>query len=193
MAASPTARIFRAVVLALAATVVVFVGVGYVLTDRWDVDSERRITAPVERVEPLLRDFAAWQDWSGMAVELGAGMKREISGTPGEAGHRVAWTGAQGEAILRMSDVAPGRIDYEFLTRRSEEPDTSLVARGHIAWQADGDETVVTWHDEGRLRNLIERWIGWFGALQEQVRQIQGVSLAGLQKAVDDDAGQQKK
>ncbi|MCP4039626.1 MAG: hypothetical protein GY733_21970, partial [bacterium] len=133
----------------------------------------------------LITDFAAWQEWSGMTVELGAGMKREISGAVGEVGHRVSWTGAQGTAILRMSKIAPGRVDYDFLSRRGEEPEPTLVARGHITWRAEGDGTRVAWHDEGELRNLIERWIGWFGALQEQVRQIQGTSLAGLQKAVD--------
>ena len=176
---------FRIVALALAATVVVFVGVGYLLTDRWSVDSDRLVTAPVERVEPLLRDFKAWQAWSGMTVELGAGMEQKFSGDPGSVGHQVMWTGAQGDAILRLAAIGPGRLDYDFLSRRPEDAEPTLIARGHIVWRTDGEGTRVEWHDEGELRNLIERWIGWFGALQEQVRQIQGSSLAGLQKAVD--------
>jgi len=182
---SPTARMFRTLVLALAGTIVVFFAVGYLIADRWDVDSSRVITAPVERVEPLLHDFAAWQEWSGMTVELGAGMKREIEGTPGQPGHRVVWSGAQGDAILSLVKVVPGRIDYEFHSRRADEPEPTKVASGSIAYREDGAGTRVEWHDEGELRNLIERWIGWFGALQEQVRQIQNSSLAGLQKALD--------
>ncbi|MCR9247875.1 MAG: SRPBCC family protein [bacterium] len=185
-APSPTARLFRILVLALAATIVVFVGVGYLLTDRWQVDTDRLISAAPARVQTLVSDFNTWPDWSGMKVELGAGMERRISGDAGQVGHQIEWIGAQGTATLRLSAVAGEQVDYEFLTRRAEDPQAAVVAHGHIAWTAEGESaTRVRWHDEGKLQNLIERWIGWFGALQEQVRQIQGVSLTGLQRAVE--------
>jgi len=186
---STTSRVFRIVVLSLAASVLVFVGVGAVLVDRWEVDSSRVISAPPERIEPLLRDFAKWQEWSGMTVELGAGMQREIRGEPGTVGHAVAWSGSEGVAILRLSDIAPGRIDYSFLTERAGEDELVLVARGYIAYREDGAGTRVEWHDEGLMHDLVQRWIGWFGVLQEQVRTIQATSLAGLQRAVEQPAG----
>ncbi|MCA8948839.1 MAG: SRPBCC family protein [Planctomycetes bacterium] len=176
---------FRTLVFAVAATLLVFYGVGLLLADHWDVDSERTVAAPPARVAPLLGDFATWQDWSGMRVELGAGMTREVSGEPGHAGHQIAWRGAQGAAILRLVEVGPGAIDYELLSQRAGDPDEAVVGRGRIRWQAEGDGTRVSWHDEGQADAIVLRWIAWFGAMQEQVRQIQTVSLAGLQKAVE--------
>jgi hypothetical protein len=53
---------------------------------------------------------------------------------------------------------------------------------GSIAWVASGGGSLVTWVDYGTWDSLVGRWVGWFGALQERVRQVQGTSLEGLQQ-----------
>lgn len=186
---TPTARVFRTVVFALAGAVVVFVAIGYMLTDRWNVSSSRVVTAAVTRVRPLLVDFESWQGWSGMTVEVGAGVVRTIQGRPGEVGHGVTWSGAHGEARLVLVKVAPDRLDYDYLSRPPTDAESTIVGRGHIRWRAEGDGTHLEWYDEGELPSLIARWNGWFGALQERVKTIQVSSLAGLQRRLEDGAG----
>lgn len=182
---SPAKRLFQTLVLTLAATVAVFVGVGYLLADRWHVDTTRVIKAPPARVEPLLRDFQAWQQWSQMKIDLGNQDTREITGAPGTVGHRVHWRGAQGESTLTMTRCEAGVLEYEFHTRLPGEVAMVRAGRGRLTWAADGAGTAVTWHDEGEFPQLVLRWIGWFGALQEQVRAVQSTSLEGLQAALE--------
>lgn len=174
------ARVFRTTVLAMAATILVFLGVGMLLDERWDVTSERVVPATPAAVRPFIVDFRTWDRWAGMTVELGAGVERQVDGEPGTVGHSVEWRGAQGTAVVRIAKLAEGRLDYEYLTKRAGEGDLEAVATGWIEWAAEGDGTRVKWYDGGAWPTLVHRWIGWFGVLQESVRRMQDVSLEGL-------------
>lgn len=186
---SPAKRLFQTLALTLGATVLIFFGVGFLLADHWQVDTTRTVAAPPAKVEALLRDFELWQQWSQMKIDLGNQGSREVTGTPGAIGHRVLWKGAQGDTMLTFREFAPGKLSYDYHSRLPEAGEPLLVGQGSITWVADGDGTKVTWHDEGRFPHFLMRWIGWFGALQEQVRQIQSSSLAGLADAATKPAG----
>ena len=176
------ARVFRTTALALAATILVFLGVGMLLDERWDVTTERVVAATPAAVRPLIVDFRTWDEWSGMTVELGAGLERKVEGESGQIGHSVEWSGAQGTAVVRIAKLTDSQLDYEYLTRRAGETDLAVVATGTIGWRAEGDGTRVTWFDGGVWPTLVHRWIGWFGVLQESVRRMQNVSLGGLER-----------
>jgi hypothetical protein len=181
---------FKTLVLALAGTILIFYGVGMLLADRWYVETTRTVPAPVTKVVPLLGNFATWADWSQMNANLGPETTREVTGQPGTVGHQITWRGAQGHARLVLAGVADNRLQYEFW--RQAPGETAAVLRGHgsVRWEAvpgasaDTTATEVTWRDDGTWDNLAGRWIGWFGALQERMRQIQTSSLTGLEAAV---------
>lgn len=175
-------------VLALAGMVLVYLGVGYMLADRWQVDTTRTVNASAERVGALVKNFATWATWSSMQANLGPNTRREITGQPGTVGQRITWTGSLGTATLTMTTVDATAMGYDFHLRRPDqsEAEAELRGRGALRWRAEGGGCSVAWHDEALLDSLPLRWFGWFGALQEHVREIQGTSLAGLQQAIDE-------
>jgi len=174
--------------LALAGTVVVLLGVGAMLAERWQVDTSRPVTGSAEQVRVLVHDFATWSDWSSLQANLGPSTHREIRGTPGTVGQQLTWSGALGVATLTMTAVAADSVSYDFHQQDPGEATPRLLGRGTIRWQQEGTGAPVcrvAWHEEVVLDSLLLRWWGWFGAVQDRVKQIQGTSLAGLQQTID--------
>jgi hypothetical protein len=180
-----TGSALKTMVLALGGMVVVFFVVGALLADHYFVESHRTIAAPPAVVGKLVGDFDAWEQWSTMKVALGPQVQRTVTGAAGAAGHRVEWSGSAGGASLTLVTVEPGKVVYEYHSRRGAGPEMDLAGRGGITYVAQGAGTLVTWHDEGQWGNYGMRWVGWFGGLQERIRQIQTSSLEGLQHAVE--------
>jgi hypothetical protein len=180
---------FRTMALALAGMVVVFFAVGSLLSDRWVVDSSRVVAATPAQVGAFVRDFGTWATWSSMNAELGPNTQRELHGDPGTVGHRIAWRGPQGQASLSVTAVGDDRLAYAFHVQTAAETTPRLGGTGGLVWRADADGCRVEWHDESTWDGLPGRWVGWFGALQERVRQIQATSLEGLQQALTKRAG----
>lgn len=173
----------RTIALALAGSVLVFLLVGQLLADHWEVASARTVAAPPAAIAPLVRDLGRWADWSAVDFELGMPTARRVVGEPGAVGQRAVWQGPMGEATLALTAVADDRVDYEIRYRLAgDDGAVGGALTGHVAWAADGDGCRVTWTERGELTNLIQRWSHWFGALQEKVRQVQGASLSGLEQ-----------
>lgn len=181
--AKATTALFKTLVLTMAGTIVVYYGVGLILANDWHVETTRTIAQPVEKVAPVLTDFGTWKDWSLMDANLGPQTRREVSGTPGTVGHAISWFGAQGSAQLALTQVQLGSLHYEFSRQLPDEATPLVRGQGILTWQADGTGCKVTWRDEGSWDSMPGRWIGWFGALQERMRQIQSSSLEGLERA----------
>lgn len=176
----------------LAGLVVTFYGVGALLADRWQVESRRTIAATPERVAALLGDFDAWERWSTMKLSLGPQVERKVTGAPGAVGHTVRGSGAQGGASLSIVRWAPGELAYEYHSQRPGASAEVLAGTGTIRWVASGGQVEVTWRDEAPLEGLAARWVGWFGGLQEHVKQIHTTSLQGLATAAEQPADSPK-
>jgi hypothetical protein len=179
---STTRIVFRALVFSLAGLIVVVMGVGQLLAKDWRVTTERVLPASPERVGALVRDCQSWPRWCKLDIQLGPQTTREITGTPGEAGQRVTWSGARGKVVLEVTAVAADSLDYRIAY---EVQDGAPPGRGRFAWQPDGAGCRLVWSDEGSYANVLLRWFGWFGALQERVKQIQGSSFVALQGELD--------
>lgn len=179
------ARMFKTMAFTLAGLVVTFFGVGHLLADRWQVETRRSIAAKPERIAELLGDFDAWERWSTMKIALGPQVQRTVTGTPGTAGHAVAWSGAQGKSTLALVRFGPGELGYDYHSQRSTDAAPTLAGRGSITWTAEGDQVLVVWRDDAPLDSLAARWVGWFGGLQERVKQIHTTSLQGLAAAAE--------
>ncbi|MCA8967151.1 MAG: SRPBCC family protein [Planctomycetes bacterium] len=175
--------VFKTLVLTMAGTILVYYGVGAILANEWVVETSRSVTAPPAKVAAVLGDFATWKDWSQMDANLGPETQREVSGAPGTVGHAITWRGGQGLARLQLVEVTPASIRYEFTRQLPGEQELLLSGRGQVSWVPEGTGSKVTWRDEGKWDSMPGRWIGWFGALQERMRQIQNSSLEGLERA----------
>ena len=82
-------------VLALAGMVLVYLGVGAILANEWQVDATRTVAVSAEEVGALVRDFRNWKKWSSMEARLGPQTTLEVTGEAGTVGHRMTWSGNQ--------------------------------------------------------------------------------------------------
>jgi len=178
---SNTKYILRAVVFALAGSVLVFLLVGMILADRWQVVTTRSIPATVEVIRAKVTDLRAWPDWSALDFRLGNPTEQEVTGVAGTSGQVLTWRGPMGVAMLELTTVEQAHVDYTINYKYGPD-EQSFGGRftGTIDWQASEGATSITWTENGELDNLIQRWSNWFGALQDKVKQVQGSSLAGL-------------
>jgi hypothetical protein len=178
---STTRNVFKAIVFALAGAILVFLLLGQMLADEWHVETRRTIAATPADIAAVVHDFGTWHEWSSADVNLGPQTTRRVDGEPGTVGHRIVWQGPKGTSTLLLSRVDQNGVEYTFRNELDGQPSgPSLRGGGTIQWAADGNGCVITWRDAGEWDSLAGRWIGWFGALQEKLRQWQGSSLEGL-------------
>lgn len=189
MATSTTQTFFKTMVLAFAGMILVYFGVGQVLAKDWKVETRRTLTGKPEQVGALVHDLRSWERWCLTKGDLGPQTQRSIEGDAGQAGHRVLWAGPMGKVSLVFVGVTPGSVDYRI---DYEAPASNGVAvapvqkgLGHIEWAAAAGGTEVLWRDTAQHEGLPGRWIGWFGAHQQRVEQIQASSLQSLQAEID--------
>lgn len=185
MSQSTPTTMLKAVVLALAGAVLMFLLVGMLLAKGWHVDTTRSIEAPPQRVGELVTDLSTWDRWSGMKADLGPQTTTTITGSPHAAGQAITWTGKRGCGIFEVTGVGATSMDYVVKSQAPEGGTAHEFARGHIEWRADGSRSVVTWHEERESDDIIGRWFAWFGAIQEGVRRIQVGSLSGLAQELE--------
>lgn len=178
----------KTMVLALAGMVLTFYAVGALLSDRWHVETTRSLEGSPQAIAAAVGDFETWQQWSSMKVTLGPQVERRVEGARGTVGHRVVWSGAEGLAMLTLSEVSGDALRYDYHSQRHGDATPTLAGRGQLRWRVEGDQTLVTWRDEGSWDQLAGRWIGWFGGLQERVKQIHSSSLTGLQSYLEQQA-----
>jgi hypothetical protein len=185
--APSTARlVFRALVFSLAGLVLVVMGVGQLLAKDWRVATERTLPADPARVGALLRDLRTWERWCRLDIQLGPLTTREVLGDPGQPGQRIVWSGARGRAVLEVAAIGEQSLEY---TVAFEVADGGPPGRGRFAWRAEGTGCRLSWSDEGSYANVILRWFGWFGALQERVRQIHDATFVALQRELETGGG----
>ena len=174
----------RIFLLALVGIVVVFFGVGSLLPDRWDVETQVTLPATPEKVVSLLSDFGAWQRWSTVNSTVRSDTQVSIEGEAGQPGHSLVWTTGQSSAQLRLTKVDDQGVHYDFLIRGGADQDEQLRGQGSIQVTGDGTGSVAVWHDGSEV-SFIKRWFAWFGAQQEAARLFQESSFARLRQELE--------
>lgn len=180
--------VLRTVVLTLAASVLVFLGVGSVLADAWTVTTTHTLDVDEARVAVHVRDFGTWEQWCALDLQLGNPTTRDVDGEAGSADQRIRWHGPIGEAELAVQALTDDALDYSLSYRYVDRNATAGgTFTGSIHWRAGAaGQCEVTWTEHGQLDSYAARWTNWFGALQEHVKRIQGASLANLERIASD-------
>jgi len=173
--------VFRTIVLALAGSVLVFLGVGSILADEWTVSTTRTMPVSAAQVAGPIQDLDAWAKWSSIDFQLGNPTERRYTGEAGKPGQESMWGGPLGQAVVTLDAVTDEGVEYR-IGYVYREGNVGGKFSGSIRWQATADGVEVSWTEHGKLGSLIERWTNWFGALQDKVQQIQRASLAGLEE-----------
>lgn len=177
--------VFKATALSLAGAILVGYGVGHLLADRWHVTTTHTLKAAPERVAAALLDLSTWEHWYGAKVDLGNPTRAAVHGEVGKVGHTLVWSGPLGEARLRLAAIEPGAVAYDYGVR-NKDGSTGGNGTGRIEYQQSPEGCTVRWTDRGVWDNVMLRWFGWFGALQERCQQIHDASLTGLERHLED-------
>ena len=190
---SNTQFVIRAIVFSLAGSVLVFLGVGQLLTDEWTVSTTKRMSVSPEAVAGAVKDLRRWDEWSAMKFTLGSPTRRSYEGEKGAPGQVEIWTGPLGRATVTLDAVTESGVDYRILfgTGTGEEAGTFKAGgkfTGSIRWEEADSAVDVTWTERGQLSSTIQRWSSWFGALQLKVQTVQRASLHGLSDMLSEEA-----
>lgn len=181
--------VFRALLFAMAGAVLVYLGVGQLLANEWQVETRHTMRATPAQVAAVVADLGTWEKWSLASVSLGPQTARSVVGPAATVGQRIVWEGARGRSTLELTRVEADGIDYVFRSELVDAPDAPpILSGGSVRWSATADGCVVVWSDHGRWEHLAGRWIGWFGALQERMKQIEAASLEALDQFVQERA-----
>lgn len=134
----------------------IFVGVGYLLPDSYEVERSLRIDHPSAQVHAPLTNLERWPDWSALArhdPEATFDWSSEKVGV----GARMAWkseTQGFGQLSITASDPEKG-VWFDL------ELQGTSRAKGAILFSGNGQSTEVTWIERGQLgSNPIVRWKG---------------------------------
>ena len=105
---SNTIYVLRATVLALASSVLVFLGVGSILANSWKVTTTRTIPASPARIAAKLVDLREWPVWSEVDFELGNPTTRKFEGVAGAPEQTATWRGPMGIATVLLTRIEDG-------------------------------------------------------------------------------------
>jgi hypothetical protein len=169
----------KKILLVLAALVVAFVVVGWLLPGDYRVERSLVIAAPPARVLEQAADLESWPEWSAWTRAADPECAWEFAGTG--VGARMHWDGPElGEGSLTLTQIDPSRgLLYDLAFEHGE-----FLARGGLTLAPDGDRTRVTMWSEGELgSNPIHRWFGL--AMDGMVGGQFETGLAGLKRRLD--------
>lgn len=151
-------KVFLAL-LALVALAVVALGafLAYASTRpaAYHIERSLTISAPPEKIYPLLEDFHRFGEWSPWE-KLDPGMKRNFAGPGKGEGAVYSWQGNDqvGEGMMTIVSTVPNQqvnVKLEFI-----KPFAS-VCQTVWALKPEGDKTTITWSMDGENKGVVEK------------------------------------
>lgn len=114
--------------------------------DSFRVERSMRISAPPQKILPLINDFHRWGVWSPYE-KLDPSMQRTYAGAPAGKGAVYEWdgNGKAGKGRMEIIESIPTRV---LIKLDFSKPFTAHNIAGFTARPA-GDATQVTWSMEG--------------------------------------------
>jgi len=147
----------KRILLTLVALVALVLIVGTVLPSGFKVQRSIVISAPPDRIFPLLADPREWKRWA-VWNQRDPAMKVEYSGAPSGAGARWNWQSkTEGNGAMEFTAAVPYKhVDYTL-----SFPDFGMNSRGVLTLVPDGAGTRVVWTNEGDMgKNPLNRYFG---------------------------------
>ena len=175
----------RKVLIAVAALVIILLGIIYTRASTFRVERTTRIDAPPDVVFALVNDFHAWDRWSPWA-HLDPSMKVTYGGPPSGTGATYAWTGNDkvGEGNLRIVESKPAQavvLRLEFI-----KPMAS-TNRTEFTFKPDGTGTKVDWVMTGPL-DFMGKGMDLFVGMDRMIGPDFEKGLAAMRREAEADA-----
>jgi len=132
---------------------------GMLISSKFSVARSVQISAPPEKIFPLVSDPRAWKKWS-VWNQRDPAMAITYSGPPSGVGAVWAWTSeSQGDGKMSFTAAEPStRLAYDLYF-----PDFGTTSTGEFRFEANGAATTVTWVMHGDMgKNPLYHWFAQF-------------------------------
>ena len=138
----------KKILAALGLLLVVFIIIVALQPSDFRIVRSAQVSAPPERVFPLVNDFHQWQSWSPWA-KLDPAAKNSFEGPSSGVGAIFRWSGNNevGEGSMTITESKPSERILLRLDFLKPMAGTSLT---EFTFQPQGDKTVVTWAMTGQ-------------------------------------------
>ncbi|MEK9506921.1 SRPBCC family protein [Gemmatimonadota bacterium Y43] len=128
-------------ITAVAALLLLFVGLGLVLDGEWEVERSRVVPIPAEALYAELASIDGWTTWGSLGTVEG-----ERHGPPSGPGATVRWDDPQwGEGEWTLTGIESDRaVEYEVRVEGG-----ALVTRGRLDLDPVAEGTRIHWTESG--------------------------------------------
>jgi Polyketide cyclase / dehydrase and lipid transport len=167
--------------------VATFIAVGLVLPNRWQVERDVKIAAPLSLVQARIVTLKEWPAWAATSVSTDPNARFSWDGTDGEPGSTMAWSGPKlGRGALTLVEVVDGsRIVFD----GAIESD-AVNARTTFKLSHDAGVTTVRWEDEGATPPIVGGYMRGF--VEATLGEHLEASLAALKQGCEQAALSQR-
>ncbi len=137
---------------------ILFVAVGFLLPADYAAQRSMSISAPIEKVFPLVANQKEWKRWS-VWNQRDPAMQMTYAGPEGAAGSKWNWKSkSEGNGGMEWSAVDANKRVGFILTMEDMTP-----ATGELSFASEGKGTKVVWTMNGNAgMNPVFRWLGLF-------------------------------
>lgn len=143
------------ILIAIAALLAIFFGVGMMLPGSYHVERSVEIEAPVASVHALVGDLRAWEEWTPWKEEDPT-IETTFGATTAGVGAHQHWTGESGSGELTFTRCDPAAgVAYDLAFEQGK-----YRSIGEIRYEPAGDVTRVVWVMDGKNEGVLARWFG---------------------------------
>jgi len=168
--------VIKVIVIAVVVIVAAVLVLAATRPDSLRVERSARVSAPPEKILPLINDFHQWSAWSPYE-KLDPSMKRTFAGQPAGKGAVYEWQGDSkvGQGRMEIVETAPTStaIKLDFL----KPFEAHNIAR--FTAQPAGDATLVSWSMEGPAP-FVTKLLGLFVNMDKMIGKDFETGLANL-------------
>jgi uncharacterized protein YndB with AHSA1/START domain len=151
----------RKLLIAAAAVFGMLVVVAYFLPATVQVERDRTIHAPPERVFALVADFERYREWWPWSAS-GTGVRYTFAGEPGTVGAKMTWDSQHPQLGAGSQEIIAAERPSLVKVRIAYGKNSKAVTTFALDPVAHGDKTRVTWRFDAELGpSPIERWVGF--------------------------------
>jgi uncharacterized protein YndB with AHSA1/START domain len=127
------------------------------MASTYTVERSRMVSAPVDRVYPLVADFRQWTRWSPWE-DVDPDLQRAYGGAESGVGATYSWSGNRKAGTGHMEILRAEENQHLDIQLTFEKPFRSTNTTS-FEFAARGDTTLVTWRMVGP-RPLVMRLLG---------------------------------
>jgi len=175
--------IFKTFLSIVAVLFAIFIIGGLMMPVDWSISRSIVIHATPEQIYPWVSDFKQWEKWSPWNSSEDDTLKYTYSGPERGVGAKQNWTSKKmGNGWMQFTAADPQTgVSYDLFIDMAHMQST---LHGQITFQPQGDDTLVTWTDQGHSGDgLIQRWIS--PAVQMLITKELETGLTNLKTAVE--------